>query len=106
MGGPHQGRAGDPQHEPDEVATPDRSGLAAPADPREVSERVAAVVRGFKALRVGRPVHDPAPRITPCAEASLVPPPAGPPLPRRIPSADAVRSPGGTGNPTPWAEGA
>jgi len=91
MGGPHQGRPGDRQHEPDEVEFPGGSGLAAPADLPDMSERVAAVVRAFQALREARRLPDPTPTITPPAGTGLPPPPAGPPLPRRVRGAGTVR---------------
>ena len=110
MAGPHQGRTGDSQHEPDEVATPDRSGPAAPAESPEMSERVAAVVQAFHALRERRPQPDPAPAITPPDGAGPAPPPAGapagPPLPRRVRGAGAVRPVRREGNAASWRVGA
>ena len=84
MGRAHKGRTGDPQHEPD-----------GDAETRDISERVAAVVLAFHALRDGRPAEDPPPRIAPPPDASDVaqPPagaPAGPPLPRRLRGSAAI----------------
>jgi polyhydroxybutyrate depolymerase len=110
MAGSHQGRTGDSQHEPDEVATPDRSSPAAPAESPEMSERVAAVVQAFHALRERRPQPDPAPAITPPDGAGPAPPPtgppAGPPLPRRVRGAGAVRPVRREGNAASWRVGA
>jgi hypothetical protein len=70
---------------------PSRPGLAASIDAPDVSERVAAVVRAFKALREGRRLPDLTPTITPPLRTGLAPPsdgaPTGPPLPRRVPGA-------------------
>jgi polyhydroxybutyrate depolymerase len=99
MGGPHQGRPGDSQHEPDEVA----------AESPEISERWAAVVQAYQALRERRHLPDAAPAMTPPDGAGPAPPPAGapagPPLPRR------VRGAGGwphrrEGNAASWRVGA
>ena len=84
MGRAHKGRTGDPQHEPD-----------GDAETRDISERVAAVVLAFHALRDGRPAEDPPPTIAPPPDASAVtePPggaPAGPPLPRRVRGTAAI----------------
>jgi polyhydroxybutyrate depolymerase len=110
MGRPHQGRTGDSQHEPDEVATPGRSGPAAPAESPEVSERWAAVVQAYQALREGRPQPDPGPAITlPDGAGPVTPPagaPAGPPLPRRVREAGAVRPHRREGNAASWRVGA
>ena len=95
MAGPHQGRTGDSQHEPDEVAIPDRSSPAAPAESPEMSERWAAVVQAYQALRERRPLPGSAAAITPQDGAGHAPPPAGAPagpsLPRRVREAGAVR---------------
>jgi len=93
MAGPHQGRTGDSQHEPDEVAIPDRSSPPEPPDYPEMSERVAAVVQAFHALRERRRL-DSTPAITPPGGTGPAPPPAGPPagppLPRRVRGTGAV----------------
>src|SRR5918994_7331238 len=106
MGGPHRGRAGDRQHEPDEVEFPGGSGPAAPADLPDMSERVAAVVRAYQALREARRLPDPPPTITPPAATGLPPPPAGPPLPRRVRGAGAQRPLPRAGNAAPSHGGA
>src|SRR4029453_17052954 len=66
MSGAHQGRLGDPQHEPDEAADP-RDMPDEAADARDMAERVAAVVRAFHAMREGRHLPDPLPTIAPPA---------------------------------------
>ena len=78
MAGPHEGRTGDSQHEPDEVAIPDRSSPPAPPDYPEMSERVAAVVQAFHALRERQRLPDSTPAITPPGGTDPAPPPAGP----------------------------
>jgi polyhydroxybutyrate depolymerase len=110
MGGLHEGRPGDSQHEPDEVAIPDRSSPPEPAESPEMSERVAAVVQAFHALRERRPLPASTPAITPPDGAGPAPPPAGPPagppLPRRVRGAGAVRPVRREGNATWWRVGA
>jgi hypothetical protein len=80
--------------------------VAAPADLRDLSERVAAVVRAFHALREGRPLPEPLPTIVPAASApDVARPPAGapalPPLPRRIKGASSMPPPGRAGGAAP-----
>ena len=110
MAGPHQGRTGDSQHEPDEVAIPDRSSPAAPADSPEMSERWAAVVQAYQALRERRPLPGSAAATTPPDVAGHAPPPAGAPagpaLPRRVRGAGAVRPHRREGNTASWRLGA
>ena len=100
MGGPHQGRTDDSQRGPDEVASPGRSDPAAQPEPTEMSERLAAVVQAFRALR--EPLPDPTPAIASPAGSNLPPPsaaaPAGPLLPRRLGAPGAVLPLGRGGN--------
>jgi hypothetical protein len=107
MGDPHQGRADDSRHVPDEVVIPERPGPTLFQAP-EISRRVAAVVEAFQALRDRRPLPDSAGSVTPTdRRVPAVPPADPPPLPRRATGAGAVRPIGRAGNPASWrADGA